>query len=178
MITHVKQVTSTMNQLIENLLHSQSFEENYEIIQKSTICEQDVELYRHFNPLSYGRNLVFTCSTFEFILMCWKSAQESAIHDHAESDCIMRCVSGRFEEQLFEVESSKIKYVRSRIINAGDVTYINNDLGLHKLKNINDGESLALHFYFPGIHKCYVFNEEENSRKEVYSTFTSKFGLL
>lgn len=182
MSTNVKpvtSVTSNLDQLVQLLQDSQSLEQSHKIIKQSTIVLEDVERYRYFNKTSYGRNLVYSCEKFEIILMCWKPSQESAIHDHAQSDCIMRCVSGMFEEELYHIApSAKIEFDRSHIMRAGDVSYINNDMGLHKIKNINNGESLALHFYFPGINQFFIFNEHEATRKEVQSSFTSKYGEL
>ncbi|WP_055107120.1 cysteine dioxygenase [Paenibacillus ihumii] len=181
MPTNVKPaVTSNIQKLIHLLLNSPSFEDSCEMIRTAEISERDVEPYRHFHASSYGRNLVFTCEKFEIILMCWREGQESAIHDHSQSDCILRCISGRFEELVYTLEpSNKLRHVQSRIIEAGDISYINNDLGLHKIRNSVHGVSLALHFYFPGISQFQVFDEaEENDPKVVHSTFTSRFGRL
>ena len=150
----VKLISTNIIKLVEQLKDSHSFEEQYEIIRNSNIQDHDIELYRHFGATSYGRNLVFTCDQFEIILMCWKSSQQSKIHDHGQSNCIMRCLSGKFDEILYDVQSpTTIKH--SKTINIGDVTFINNDVGLHKLINAHDGESLALHFYFQSINAIF-----------------------
>ncbi|MFC4075315.1 cysteine dioxygenase [Salinithrix halophila] len=172
-----------VSKLISSLSNSQSMKIIYQIIETSSICVEDIEPYRHFETSSYGRNLIYGCSQFEMILICWKPEQESAIHDHDQSDCIMRCISGKLEETRYiqtsceDGSASEIKQVNSKIVREGDVTYINNDIGLHKIRNINEGVSFALHVYFPGIRKCHIFNTEDNSKREIMNSFTSEYGV-
>src|SRR4051812_37433235 len=39
--------------------------------------------YILFDPRRYTRNLVYRCSRFELLSLCWEPGQMSAIHNHA-----------------------------------------------------------------------------------------------
>ena len=48
---------------------------------------------------------------------------------------------------------------RSQLIKAGDVTYINDCMGLHKVANLTESRAVSLHIYAPGWSRPPLFDE-------------------
>ena len=42
----------------------------------------------------YTRNLISTIDKFNLILLCWSEGNASSIHDHIDSECIMKAIKG------------------------------------------------------------------------------------
>ncbi|KAF3937064.1 hypothetical protein ABW19_dt0202183 [Dactylella cylindrospora] len=104
---------------------------------------------------NYTRNLVDNLNgNANLILMTWTPGKTSLIHDHTNAHCIMRILQGHIIETKYEwptpgvEEPLRIKEVRHYF--AGDVAYINDDLGIHKVENADpDSVAVSLHLYTP-----------------------------
>ncbi|KAK6331116.1 hypothetical protein TWF696_003186 [Orbilia brochopaga] len=116
---------------------------------------------------NYTRNLVDNLhGNANLILMTWTPNKASLIHDHTSAHCVMRILQGHIIETRYEwptpgvEEPLRVKEVRHYY--AGDVAYINDDLGIHKVENGDpDSVAVSLHLYTPPyIEKngCNTFN--------------------
>ena len=64
----------------------------------------------------------------------------------------------------------------SRVVQKSKV--LSDDLGLHRVENPSSSEgAVTLHFYFPCIHECLVFDEETGKARRVKMTYTSIRGV-
>ncbi|XP_068622128.1 cysteine dioxygenase type 1 [Battus philenor] len=60
---------------------------------------KDWRRYAKFDRFRYTRNLVDAGNgAFNIMILCWGPGHASAIHDHADSHCFMKVLSGRLEE--------------------------------------------------------------------------------
>jgi len=151
------------------------------------------EKYAIFYKEHYTRNLVATKDfTYDLILLCWQAGQKSAVHDHRESGCWMRLLTGQLTEMRWRVAESKdenvcgendfglkeehLEKISERTYKAGDVFYINNSLGLHSVYNVSMEEpAISLHLYSPPIMDCEVWLE---SGPQIFKTsLHSIFGM-
>lgn len=58
--------------------------------------------YAKFNKFRYTRNLVDSGNgKFNLMVLCWGEGNSSSIHDHPNSDCIMKMLAGRLTEVRF-----------------------------------------------------------------------------
>ena len=77
----------------------------------------------------YTRNLVEEIEgKYSLILLCWPESNASAIHDHPNSDCIMKCLSGTVKETRFswpEKKTTKMTETGYTVGTEGDVIHIN-----------------------------------------------------
>ncbi|KAF3078019.1 hypothetical protein TWF569_009169 [Orbilia oligospora] len=116
---------------------------------------------------NYTRNLVDNLhGNANLILMTWTPNKASLIHDHTSAHCVMRILQGHIIETRYEwptpgvEEPLKVKQVRHYY--AGDVAYMSDDLGIHKVENGDpDSVAVSLHLYTPPyIEKkgCNTFN--------------------
>lgn len=82
----------------------------------------------------------------------WNPGKGSPIHDHANAHCIMKVLAGELVETVYETpdqESTRTKplAVKSESRHqTNDVTYISDDIGLHRVHNPStDQIAVSLH---------------------------------
>ncbi|CAG5053333.1 unnamed protein product [Parnassius apollo] len=68
---------------------------------------KDWKKYAKFDRFRYTRNLVDAGNgAFNIMVLCWGSGHASAIHDHADSHCFMKILSGSLEEVRYQWPSN------------------------------------------------------------------------
>lgn len=90
---------------------------------------------------------------FGIAILTWLPGQMTDIHSHPEHGCIMMPLRGTLIEERFHVlESLPNKYlsVKKNIITTGQTAFINNDMGVHQVKNNENDIAVSLHVYSPG----------------------------
>ena len=102
----------------------------------------------------YLRNNLFQNDKYELILIKWKPNSESLIHDHASNGCLLKVIDGELIESLYNKNLELIKETKYQ---SGDINYIDNHIGYHKIKNIHNQESYSLHLYSPPNHEIKYF---------------------
>ena len=91
---------------------------------------------------------------FDMYIISWNNNKKSNIHDHSENGCIMKVLNGNLNEYIYD---KNLKLITSKTINTKDVTFIDNNIGYHSIKNIDD-LSHTLHIYSPPNHITKFFN--------------------
>lgn len=140
-------------------------------------CENshEWEKYALSDPsLGYTRNGVDECNDkANLLILVWNPSRGSMIHDHANAHCVMKILKGSLVESLYDwpadyaedVEYShhSLKVKKTTRLNTGDVAYMSDTLGLHRMTN-PDSEDVAvsLHLYTPPYAAkfgCHTFEE-------------------
>jgi cysteine dioxygenase len=143
--------------------------------------------YAFFDPdKKYTRNLIATDrQTFTLMLLCWNPHKSSPVHDHAGSECFMRMVSGETRESQFEwvdktaeCEQKQLKLIKARDLKPGEVAFINDKIGMHKVENATDRQAVTLHCYIPPYQSCRCFLEDRAKSCTATMTFHSEMGKL
>ncbi|XP_072937725.1 cysteine dioxygenase type 1 [Epargyreus clarus] len=68
---------------------------------------KDWKKYAKFDRFRYTRNLVDEGNgAFNIMILCWGPGHASAIHDHADSHCFMKLLSGSLEEVRYDWPSN------------------------------------------------------------------------
>ena len=83
---------------------------------------------------------------FEILVICWQPGQGSPIHNHAERGCVLRVLEGELQEVRYYADEREEK----TILDINRSTYIDNSIGLHKIVNQSDENTVSLHIYSPG----------------------------
>ncbi|XP_022646688.1 cysteine dioxygenase type 1-like [Varroa jacobsoni] len=134
--------------------------------------------YAKYEPGKYTRNLVNEGNgKFNLMILCWSGSVKSSIHDHADAHCFMRLLAGDLTEVRYDWPHGKAMQLRDEsTMLPGDVCYINNEIGLHRVENRAPEIAVSLHLYSPPFSTCYMF--DENTGKKVISkvTFWSRYG--
>ena len=102
----------------------------------------------------YYKRLIFKNDFFDIYVITWKPRAHIDYHDHSENGCIFKILHGSLEE-------TKKKYEKiTEPIECKEKTtyYIDNDIGLHSIKNNSDMFTYSIHVYSPPNYKCEFFN--------------------
>ncbi|KAG4425260.1 Cysteine dioxygenase [Cadophora malorum] len=148
--------------------------------------EEDWRRYA-FEDLSrgYTRNLVDEGNgKSNLLLLVWTPNKGSPVHDHADAHCLMKILKGTLKETRFDFPRNNAtapQVIKETVYQQGEVTYMADELGLHKISNPDEGEiAVSLHLYTPpnaAKEGCNIFNEHTGKRSHVtQSNFYSEFG--
>ena len=111
----------------------------------------------------YTRNCIVENEKFELILLCWEKGQITPIHDHGDEECWVKIIQGEFRETIYQVdEANQLNEVKSSISKAGDISYMVDFMGCHRLENLSEERSMSLHLYAKPIRTCRLFDEDSS----------------
>ena len=96
---------------------------------------------------NYYKNLIYNNDDYEMFVVSWMPNKNSTIHDHSKNGCVFKILKGSLIEERYELNS--IKYLGEDKFKQGDISFISNDMSLHKVKNNNDFITTSLHIYSP-----------------------------
>jgi|SRR3989344_83549 len=131
-----------------------------DIFKKFTIDADTCRAHCFWDKEHYTRNLIRRNPEYELLILCWGPGQVSPIHNHEKQDCWMYVVSGSFEEKRFDFEKNKLRYRDSFFLEEGKFSFINDDIGLHRICNAKEKPGITLHLYSKPIDYCNVYSEE------------------
>ena len=112
-----------------------------------------VRPFFHFSPERYRRNLMHEGPAYHALILCWRNGQRSPIHDHRDSACAVRVISGEATETVFDMtEEGQVFPVRTRRLREG-FTCATQDLDIHQLSNDqpHGADLITLHLYSPPL---------------------------
>ena len=161
-------------------LLSQSSIEDYNTILKNFNFESvDFSSFESWSKGRYTRNCLFRDVHFELILLCWEQDQETAVHGHDGEDCWVYLLEGEMDEVFFSLDDNNyLREIGSQKVQPNQLTFMNDKIGFHKLKNSNKGRSVSLHLYAKPIENCVSFDEVSQSFMErtlTYDTYNELF---
>ena len=141
----------TLEGLIGSLENLSEFnlESVYEAVSRSTVGFRDLEKwidYDYPGSDSYGRKMVHDGGFFEVMVMCWKSGDYSAIHDHGKAEFGVVKVFGDTEHAAFKIVNQKLITLGRTTIEAGTTLEVAPAL-IHQMGNPGDSNFFSLHIY-------------------------------
>lgn len=120
---------------------------------------------------NYTRNLVDKGNgKSNLLILVWNPGQGSPIHDHADAHCVMKILKGKLTETLYDMpvtagdgeeagRRTPPRVVKQTAYGLNEVTYISDDIGLHKISNPSETEiAVSLHLYTPPHAANFGFN--------------------
>ena len=137
----------------------------FDVLSRLDLSSTEVDKYAFWDcEKPYTRNLVCTDHmNYTLILMCWNPGKESHPHNHPCDGCFVRTIRGCIRETRFEAhpETNELRKTGVGFCNEGQVTFINDSMGLHKIGNPNrDVGAVSLHLYTPPFKTCRVWKSE------------------
>jgi len=136
----------------------------HDMMEQYITKNQDWKEYVNFNEHKYCRNLVGANDILELIVLCWLPGQVSPIHNHAGQHCWAAVLEGNIQETHFHFADTHSAYgkgpleeVETAVYNAGNVSYISDDIALHVLKPVNGQCGVTLHLYSKPIAECNIY---------------------
>lgn len=151
---------NTLTQLIDALSNNVDAPYN-DILRYMDVPCSEFDVVSSWSDETYTRNCILCKETFELILLCWEPSQVTPIHDHGGQECWVKVLKGELKETIYEehVEGEPIP-VRSFVSKPGDITYMVDFMGCHRLENVTDERALSLHLYAKPIETCNIYDPE------------------
>jgi cysteine dioxygenase len=146
------------------------------LLRKYAAGEDSWRRYALFGDGTYSRNLIWRSRDFELLLLCWKSGQASAIHDHGNQNCWMAVLDGALEEEHFSARDGELKRGRVMTYEAGGVAFIQDEIALHQIRASGGQEGISLHLYSRPIDHCLSFCPESGDSTPIRAGYTSVRG--
>lgn len=159
-----------LKDLIPGQFHSDDhIEAMLALLDAVRISPAEWKLYTRFEAGRYTRNLVARTDKFALLILCWEKGMESPIHDHSGSSCFVKILEGGLREKLFEspppdaegqpaAGPAPLALKSDRVLTAGQVTYINDKMGLHSMGSANDERCITMHIYCPPYSTTRIFD--------------------
>jgi cysteine dioxygenase len=99
----------------------------------------------------YTKKLIYRNESFEIFIITWNIDVQSNIHDHSENGCFLKLLEGSLTENRYGVKTKEL--FSSKCIEKNEITYIDNNIGLHDIINNNKNNiSVSIHVYSPINH--------------------------
>lgn len=147
-----------LNDLFDTISNKIQSHENLKDLEPllANYTNSDWKNYCTYCNNKYKRNLVRKDDYIEMLVICWEKGQQSGIHDHPESGCLMKLLDGNIQENVYECVDGKIKCIESNTLVKSDIAYKQGKQGLHDIINSDIEKSVSLHIYSPPNYK-FVF---------------------
>lgn len=137
------------------------FEKIKKLLERVDLITTETNKYTFFDfEKPYTRNLVATDSkNYTLLMLCWNPGKESKIHDHPCDGCFIKTIRGCIKETTYTTneKTNEIKLKGSKFFSEGQVSYMHDSIGLHKIGNpSHDHGAVTLHLYTPPYGTCRV----------------------
>ncbi|KHN98199.1 cysteine dioxygenase [Metarhizium album ARSEF 1941] len=136
----------------------------------------------------YTRNLVDEGNgKSNLLVLVWSPGKGSPIHDHGNAHCLMKILRGTLTETRYafpedDDEEGPMTVISEKTYKENGVTYMADELGLHRVANRGSDFAVSLHLYTPpNVAKegCRIFNEKTGKSSHVPGChYYSAYGRL
>jgi len=107
----------------------------------------------------YTRNLISTDhETYTLLLLCWNPEKESPIHDHPCDGCWLQVLEGGIREVRYDRELNQVSQIDYC---EGELSYITDNVGYHKVGNPTQQPAVTLHLYAPPFETCQCWHSDQ-----------------
>ena len=110
-----------------------------------------IDKYRNEKIINYKKYTLFNNKNYDIKLIKWSPNSYAPIHDHATNGCIFKLLENEIEETLY---SKEIEEIETKKYQELEISYIDNKMYYHSMKNSTDNDSYSLHIYSPSGYKC------------------------
>ncbi|QUC22555.1 uncharacterized protein UV8b_06796 [Ustilaginoidea virens] len=136
----------------------------------------------------YTRNLVDEGNgKSNLLVLVWSPGKGSPIHDHGNAHCLMKVLYGNLTETRYafpedDAEEKPMTVISEKTYKENGVTYMADELGLHRVSNRGSDFAVSLHLYTPpNVAKegCHIFDERTGKSSHVPGChYFSAYGRL
>lgn len=154
----------SLNDLLE-VLPECSGKDYVDLVHDLHLYPEEFTGYSFWNKDFYTRNCIARSTKYELILLCWEPGQETPIHDHGGEECWVYMLQGHLGETRYRLSDNNeaATVVQQSELEEGQFSYMNDNMGLHSLKNLSNGRSMSLHLYMNPINECHILDADTNT---------------
>lgn len=174
---------ASLDQLVAELRSTPDTARFDDVLLAMDVQADDIANHVFFEEHSYTRNLIARTDSFELLALCWMPRQCTLIHDHAGSRGWVLGITGRLEEVRYAITPGvgsefEAEQFASATLDAGEVSYIDDDIGWHMIENVGKDKAISLHLYAPSIDECQFYDETTKHLGTRRMSYHSKNGIL
>ena len=136
----------------------------------------DFRRYSFWKDKCYTRNCIVKTEGYELLLLCWEEGQSTAIHCHGGEECWVYTLKGMMEERRYE-DKDELVEIDHEIMAERSISYMNDQLGFHSLRNIAKGRSITLHLYAAPVESCGVYDQKSRTFVQKKLSYSSLNGI-
>jgi cysteine dioxygenase len=148
-----------------------------QVLIENNITLDDVRAACFFSDDHYRRNKISGSKWYDMLVMCWKPGQASLIHDHCDSSCGFKILSGVSTEIVYELtgEENIVRPVSRRNYQMGELC-LAHEGDIHKISNESSkNDVVTLHIYSPPLKmSCYEIDPAFNPADHLIPTVSPK----
>lgn len=146
------------------------------------LTASDLAPFSVWKDQQYTRVCLNRSDDHELLLICWDQDVATPVHCHDKQDCWVFLVDGTMQERRYEQDEASEELCQTQALDlkAGQVSFMNDSMGFHDLRNTGGSRAMTLHLYMEPIDECNVYSQEEGqfSRKtmvydEDYSSYVT-----
>ncbi len=186
LISSMKELITKIDFLLKDGRANADLDAIRDVMERYDASSRDWVPYTYWDSnCKYTRNLIHSDNKhYSLMLLCWNCHRESPIHNHPQCECFVRVVDGCVTEFRYDWPRSgagngDMLRCTSRIdCRAGDVTFMNDSMGLHKLCNTTQRGAVTLHLYFPPYNSCKMFLDGTAQETTGYMCFHTEHGCV
>jgi len=137
-----------------------SLDELRRLLHESAVTLDDLRAHVRFDPARYRRNLVAEGRWYNMLVLCWSSGQRSPIHDHAQSVCAFKVLTGVCSETPFGFSPCGQVYPLQTTDQGAGAIVATQDSDTHQVSNLQPAghDLVTLHIYSPPLKLMQKFS--------------------
>ena len=146
---------------LESLSSRPPLEEVVQQLKAFDISMEELGENVQFHSNHYGRNLMFENEHVQLLCLCWKSGQRSPVHDHADSTCAVKIITGVASETIYEMTPSGfIKPIAT--VDFHEDVIGSKDSDIHQVSNLQAPglDLVTLHYYAPPLKRMKTYSTD------------------
>ncbi len=116
--------------------------------------------------VGYTRSRLFLCNDFEVLALLWFPGATTPIHDHGDSYCATRVLTGELQVTRYLRTESKngadrpsLRLIGRSVQHVGEGDALEGARDLHSVTNETKQEALSLHIYAPRYTEFGIYEE-------------------
>ncbi len=149
---------STVDMLIAKLA-SCTGDEFVNLVNYLALNADDLSTYITWHDREYTRNCIVRTDAYELLLLCWEPGHATPVHCHGGEECWVVVIEGGLVENRYILDENNIPKLNQSVkVGSHDVSYMNDDIGLHSLHNETSQRAITLHLYMNPIDLCKIYN--------------------
>lgn len=158
-------IIKTLQELKRNLNLGPGYGGYIDLLKALKLEEKEWKPICNYSDKNYTRNCISSCEDYELILMCWNKDQASPIHSYDFQEGWIKVLKGELTIETYQIDkaSKQVEIKEKIVIVEGEYTYLNDNMGFHKVINTSKGETASLHLHIDRIDQWEVFDIENKS---------------
>ena len=145
---------------LDQLTGRAALDELSRLLKESAVTLEDLRAFARFDSAHYRRNLVAEGPWYNLLVLCWSSGQRSPIHDHAQSACAFKVLTGVCSETAYGFSPCGQVYPLQTVDQPAGAIVATQDSDTHQVSNLQPAghDLVTLHIYSPPLKLMQKFS--------------------